>query len=204
MTLRIGITEELKSQIWSRSAVLLQNPFSLTVSNSMLILASDTTFQETGSCAVGLHSSCWGQSCRKSFNHLFLFRGMASKGRQNSSSKDPSTLLIINAHFSVLILLLHSYPCLLSPTHNSAWEVRFCFKSVITLLSPVLGLPMILLNFLTDIFHNYLNTVNSRLDHLAPLQSLFPAAWALSKYTITVSNLTWSWWIIFTITTHLP
>lgn len=124
MTLRKGITEELKSQIWSRSAVLLQNPFSLTASNSMLILASDTTSQETGSCeAVGLHSSCWGQSCTKSFNHLFLFRGKASKGRQNSSSKDPSTLLIINAHFSV-ILLLHSYPCLLSPTHNSAWEVR--------------------------------------------------------------------------------
>lgn len=68
----------------------------------MFILWPDKASQETGTCeAVGLHNSCWVQSCRKSklfplptpfFFHFSLFKGgKVSTGRLNSSSKDPNT-----------------------------------------------------------------------------------------------------------------
>lgn len=191
--------KNMKSQIWSQNAlILMQKSLSSTASNRMFILWPNMTSQETGSCeAAGLHNSCQGQSCRKSFDHFFLFKGgKVRTGRQNSSSKDPNTLLIINTrgHYSVLILLL--CPWLLNPLYFlylSEWFIsvfnrclHFFLNSVGVAYDSITGfsyiyihLPGHCIQFYT--FHNYLN---SGLDHCASIYDV----WALSRYTLAVSN----------------
>lgn len=135
---------------------MLQKSFSSIASKRMFIVWPDIASQETGSCeAVGLHNSCWVQSCRKSNRspsptlfHFSLFQERkVSTGRLNCSSKDPNTLLIISAHghFAFLILLLNpqtlSFFALLSPNSPAFINGSFPFSVgwLHCFLSPVLS-----------------------------------------------------------------